>query len=127
MRIIIAWIKKYILHVHSPSAHARGFDFEYDYLKSLKNKRIIELEKENAELSLRIADLEAQLEESRSKEGKGALETMIEGIKNISETLASDILGMLESAQDADCVDDCDFDCEHCEHARLEFDDDEEE
>ena len=82
MKIIIAWIKKYILHVHSPSAHARGFDFEYDYLKSLKNKRIIELEKENAELSLRISELEAQLEESRSKEGKGVLEKMAECISN---------------------------------------------
>ena len=82
MKIIIAWIKKYILHVHSPSAYARGFDFEYDYLKSLRNKRIIELEKENAELSLRISELEAQLEESRSKEGKGVLENMLESISN---------------------------------------------
>lgn len=82
MRIIIAWIKKYILHVHSPSAHARGFDFEYDYLKSLKSKRISELEKENAELSLRIAELEAQLEESRSKEGMGVLENMMKSISN---------------------------------------------
>lgn len=82
MKIIIAWIKKYILHVHSPSAHARGFDFEYDYLKSLTSKRISELEKENAELSMRIAELEAQLEESRSKEGKGVLEKMAESISN---------------------------------------------
>lgn len=80
MRMIIAWIKKYIFHIHSPSAHARGYDFEFDYLKSLKNKRIIELEKENAELSLRISELEAELEESRAKEGKGILESTIDGI-----------------------------------------------
>ena len=35
MRMIIAWIKKYIFQIHSPSAHANGFDFEFDYLKSL--------------------------------------------------------------------------------------------
>lgn len=76
----------------------------------------------------RIEQLENELRESRSKEGKGALETMIDGIKNAFETLrASDFMRMIESAQDADCVDDCDFDCEHCEHARLEFDDEDEE
>lgn len=80
MRIIIAWIKKYILHVHSPSAHARGYDFEYDYIKDMKNKRIRDLEHQITELSLRISELEAELEESRAKEGKGCLEKMLDGI-----------------------------------------------
>ena len=75
-RIIIAWIKKYILHVHSPSAHARGYDFEYDYIKDMKNKRIRDLEHQITELNLRINELEAELEESRAKEGKGCLEKM---------------------------------------------------
>lgn len=82
MKIIIAWIKKYILHVHSPSAHARGYDFEYDYIKDSKNKRIKDLEHQIVELSLRISDLEAELQESRAREGKGCLENLIEGITN---------------------------------------------
>ena len=130
MRIIIAWIKKYILHVHSPSAHAGGYDFEYDYIKDMNNKRIRDLESQITELNLRINELEAELEESRAKEGKGCLETVIE---NITQALASlDFTSMvsakIESAHcnilDADCPDDCDFDCEHCEHARIDIEED---
>ena len=134
MRIIIAWIKKYIFHIHSPSAHARGYDFEFDYLKSLKNKRIIELEKENADLSLRISELEAELEESRAKEGKGILENTIDGICKalnsidfqsiISEKVVDEYSTNIESMHckkyDDDCFHDCDFDCENCERAKLE-------
>ena len=36
MRMILAWIKKYILGVRSPSGMSRGFDFEYDMLKAKK-------------------------------------------------------------------------------------------
>lgn len=80
MRIIIAWINKYILHIHSPSASSFGYDFEYDWLKDMKNKRIQALEHEVIELNMRIAELEIELAESRAKEGKGALEKMIDGI-----------------------------------------------
>ena len=31
-RYIIAWIKKYILHVESPSAHCMGYKYEWDAL-----------------------------------------------------------------------------------------------
>lgn len=80
MRIIIAWIKKYILHIHSPSASSHGYDFEYDWLKDMKNKKIQKLMQENLELRMRIAELEIELAESRAKEGKGALERMVDGI-----------------------------------------------
>ena len=80
MRIIIAWIKKYIFHIHSPSAHARGYDFEYDYIKDMNNKRIRDLEHQITKLNLRISELEVELKESRAKEGKGALERMIDGV-----------------------------------------------
>lgn len=135
MRIIIAWIKKYILHVHSPSAHARGYDFEYDYIKDMKNKRIRDLEHQITELNLRINELEAELEESRAKEGKGCLETVLESIGQLcsnicdafSEMSPEELKALAEANNhdlDADCVDDCDFDCEHCERAKLNEEDD---
>lgn len=39
-RKIIAWIKKYIFRVHSPTAKQYGLDFEYDFLKSESLKTI---------------------------------------------------------------------------------------
>lgn len=33
MRKIIAWIKKYIFHIQSPSAKWIGYDYEWDVLK----------------------------------------------------------------------------------------------
>lgn len=38
MRIIIAWIKKYVLGIHSPSAFFHGYDFEYDWLKDTRKR-----------------------------------------------------------------------------------------
>ena len=32
MKIIIAWIKKYIFHIESPSTLWAGYKYEYDYL-----------------------------------------------------------------------------------------------
>ena len=135
MRIIIAWIKKYILHIHSPSASSHGYDFEYDWLKDMKNKRIQKLMQENLELRMRIAELEIELAESRAKEGKGALEKMIDGIADavvnlgkMFSSMSPDELKALAEANDhdfdADCIDDCDFDCEHCERAKLDEEDD---
>lgn len=36
-RLLLAWVKKYIFGIHSPSAHAHGFDYEYDYLRRGKD------------------------------------------------------------------------------------------
>ena len=109
MRIIIAWIKKYILHVHSPSALTHGYDFEYDWLKDMKNKRIQALEHEIMELNLRIAELEIELAESRAKEGKGALEKMMDGIADavvglgkMFSSMSLDDLKALAEANDND-------------------------
>lgn len=33
---IRAWIEKYVLRIHSPSAHAQGYDFAWDMYKSIK-------------------------------------------------------------------------------------------
>ena len=101
MRIIIAWVKKYILHVHSPSAYSNGYAFEYDYLKDMKNKRIRDLrlivenqDKMITELYVRIHELEVELEESRAKEGKGVLETTMESITNLVNGICSAIDGI---------------------------------
>ena len=117
MRMFIAWIKKYIFHIHSPSAHARGYEFEFDYLKSLKNKRIIELEKENAELYLRISELEAELEESRAINSID-FQSIIS--QKAVEEYSTNIESMHCNKYDSDCVDDCDFDCENCERTKIE-------
>ena len=95
MRIIIAWIKKYILHIHSPSASSHGYDFEYDRLKDMKNKSIQKLMQENLELRMRIAELENELAESRAKEGKGCLETVMEGLTKAFASL--DFSKMIEN------------------------------
>lgn len=34
MRYIKAWIDKYILRLESPSAHAAGWKYEWDFLKN---------------------------------------------------------------------------------------------
>lgn len=31
-----AWIEKYVFRMHSPSAHAQGYDFAWDMYKSIK-------------------------------------------------------------------------------------------
>ena len=36
MQMILAWIKKYILHIKSPYAKWLGYDYEWDYLKRIK-------------------------------------------------------------------------------------------
>ena len=36
MQMILAWIKKYILHIKSPSAKWLGYDYEWDYLVEVK-------------------------------------------------------------------------------------------
>ena len=77
-------------------------------------------------------ELRKQLEESRAKEGKGALEKMIEGIADafaniggiISSMSPDELKALADGNDDADCVDDCDFDCEHCERANLDEEDD---
>lgn len=33
MQMVIAWIKKYIFHIKSPSARLFGYDYEWDFLK----------------------------------------------------------------------------------------------
>ena len=101
MRIIIAWIKKYIFHIHSPSCHPNGYDFEYDYLKARKEKRIKDLklmiefqDQTITELYVKINELEAELEESRAKEGKGVLETTMESITNLVNNICGAINDM---------------------------------
>ncbi len=37
MKWIMAWIKKYLLGVKSPSAMSYGYDYEWDYLKARKD------------------------------------------------------------------------------------------
>lgn len=37
-KIIIAWIKKYILKIQSPSSHFKGYKYEYDELKQQEAK-----------------------------------------------------------------------------------------
>lgn len=77
-------------------------------------------------------ELRKQLEESRAKEGKGALEKMIEGIAdafaNIGDIISSmspdELKALADGNDDDDCVDDCDFDCEHCERAKMDEEDD---
>lgn len=32
MKLILAWIKKYIFHIESPSAHCMGYKYEWDTL-----------------------------------------------------------------------------------------------
>lgn len=32
MRLVIAWIKKYIFHIKSPSARWLGYEYEWDML-----------------------------------------------------------------------------------------------
>ena len=102
--------------------------FEIRCLKDLLKiyrARIINLELENEELR-------KQLEESRAREGKGALEIMIDsiadavaGVGKMFSTMSQDELKALIEAKDcdADCDDDCDFDCEHCERAKLNEED----
>lgn len=36
MQIVIAWIKKYIFHIKSPSAKWLGYDYEWDYMREVK-------------------------------------------------------------------------------------------
>ena len=84
---------------------------------------------ENIMLRMENDELRKQLEESRAKEGKGALEKMMDGISdvvaglgNIFSSMFPDELKAFDEANnsDADCIDDCDFDCEHCERAKLD-------
>lgn len=35
-RLLVAWVKKYIFKIHSPSAYGAGYEFEYDMLKNKK-------------------------------------------------------------------------------------------
>ena len=89
----------------------------------------------NIKLQLENDELRKQLEESRAKEGKGALEKMIDGIADavvglgkMFSSMSQDELKALAEANDhdldADCIDDCDFDCEHCERAKLDEEND---
>lgn len=39
MKIIIAWIKKYIFHIKSPSGMIMGYEYEYDYLTERKREK----------------------------------------------------------------------------------------
>ena len=34
--IIIAWVRKYIFHIHSPTAMMHGYDYEFDWMKNRK-------------------------------------------------------------------------------------------
>lgn len=36
MKIVIAWIKKYIFHIKSPSAIIRGYEYEWDILIQIR-------------------------------------------------------------------------------------------
>lgn len=82
---------------------------------------------ENIMLRMENDELRKQLAESRAKEGKGCLETVMENIKQAFASLdfTSMVSAQIESAHcnilDADCPDDCDFDCEHCDHARIDI------
>lgn len=82
---------------------------------------------QNIMLRIENDELRKQLAESRAKEGKGCLETAIEGLAKAFASLdfTSMVSAQIESAHcnilDADCPDDCDFDCEHCEHARIDI------
>lgn len=83
-------------------------------------------------------ELRKQLEESRAKEGKGILESAIDGMckafnsidfsSMLSQKTIEEYSTNIESRHcikyDADCVEDCDFDCEHCERAKLDEEDD---
>ena len=119
MRIIIAWINKYILHIHSPSASFFGYDFEYDWLKDMKNKKIQALEHEVIELNMRIAELEMELAESRAKEGKGALEKMIDGIADEEDDTSGDLIS--RSALKKEFDKECQCDCSVCEHSSFDY------
>ena len=112
--------------------------FEIRCLKELLKiyrARIFQREQQIINLELENEELRKQLEESRAKEGKGALENMIdcvaEAVADIGKmfsTMSPDDLKALVEANDhdldADCPDDCDFDCEHCEHARIDIEED---
>ena len=84
--------------------------FEIKCLKELLGiyrNRIINLNAENHQLWLENKDLREQLEESRAKEGKGALEKMIDdiadafaGISKMFSTMSSDDLKALVEAND---------------------------
>lgn len=87
---------------------------------------------ENIMLRMENDELRKQLEESRAKEGKGALEKMMDGISDafaglgkIFSSMSPDELKAFdeENNSDADCIDYCDFDCEHCERAKLDEED----
>ena len=95
-------------------------------IKALKNI-IREQNQEIINLNAQIYELEHQLKESRAKEGKGCLETVMENLTQAFASLdfTSMVRAQIESAHcnilDADCPDDCDFDCEHCDHARIDI------
>lgn len=108
--------------------------FEIRCLKELLKiyrARIFQREQQIINLELENEELRKQLEESRAKEGKGCLEKMIEGIAdafaNIGDIISSmspdELKALADGNDDADCVDDCDFDCEHCERAKLDEED----
>ena len=103
-------------------------------LKTYRNM-FIEIQIERDQLRDENEELRKQLEESRAKEGKGALEKMIDGIADavvglgkMFSSMSPDELKALAEANnhdlDADCIDDCDFDCEHCERAKLDEEND---
>lgn len=110
--------------------------FEIRCLKELLKiyrARIFQREQQIINLELDNEELRQQLEESRAKEGKGALEKMMDGISdvvaglgNMFSSMFPDELKAFDEANnsDADCIDYCDFDCEHCERAKLDEEDD---
>lgn len=111
-------------------------------MRKIKSQEIRELKKitraqrdEITQLNARINELETQLVESRAKEGMGVLETTIntfcEMIGHIGDALSEmspDEIKFIASRHcnimDADCPDDCDFDCEHCDHAKIKIEED---
>lgn len=87
-------------------------------IKALKSI-IREQNQEIINLNAQIYELEHQLEESKAKEGKGCLETAIDVMKSICNAISDlspdELKALADGNYDADCVDDCDFDCEHCD------------
>ena len=85
---------------------------------------------ENIMLRMENDELRKQLEESRAKEGKGALEKMIDGIADavaglgkMFSSMSPNELKALAEANDHDLDADCIDDCEHCERAKLDEED----
>lgn len=69
--IIRAWFDKYIFHIHSPSAHARGYQYMWDLMKASKHDKIVTyLSEDGTEIkAIRDGSVIEILEEKEAEDG----------------------------------------------------------